>query len=115
MSLQEFVPTPKFEDYRRAFEDFFHLERADGVIVAKAHTLGGPVQLSVQNHRALGQLLKTIGADPENEVLILTGSGEDFMMDSDPAGFELEDADMPLLGVRVRLQGRPRQCQCAGQ
>jgi len=59
MSLQEFVPTPKFEDYRRAFEDFFHLERADGVIVAKAHTLGGPVQLSVQNHRALGQLRPT--------------------------------------------------------
>jgi enoyl-CoA hydratase/carnithine racemase len=95
MSLQEFIPTPKFEDYRKAFEDFFHLERTDGVIVAQAHTLGGPIQLSVQNHRALGQLLKTIGADPENEVLILTGSGEDFMMDSDPAGFELEDADMP--------------------
>lgn len=95
MSLQQFVPTPKFEDYRAAFADFFHLEREDGVIVAKAHTLGGPIQLSVQNHRALGQMLKTIGADPENELLILTGSGEEFMMDSDPEGFALEDEDMP--------------------
>jgi enoyl-CoA hydratase/carnithine racemase len=95
MSLQEFVPTPKFEDYRKTFEDFFHLERSGGVIVARAHTLGGSIQLSVQNHRALGQMLKTIGADPENEVLILSGSGPDFMMESDPAGFELEDADMP--------------------
>ncbi|MBV9381812.1 MAG: enoyl-CoA hydratase/isomerase family protein [Streptosporangiaceae bacterium] len=95
MSLQEFVPAPRFDDYRAAFADFFHLERRDGVIVAQAHTLGGPVQLSVQNHRALGQLLKTVGADPENEVLILGGSGPDFMMESDPAGFELEDADMP--------------------
>ncbi len=95
MSLQEFVPAPKFDDYRQAFADFFRLERRDGVLIAEAHTLGGPVQLSVQNHRALGQLLKTVGADPENELLILTGSGEDFMMESDPAGFELEDADMP--------------------
>lgn len=95
MSLQQFVPTPQFEDYRKTFADFFRLEREDGVIVAKAHTLGGPIQLSVQNHRALGQLLKTIGADPENEVLILTGSGEEFMMDSDPEGFALEDEDMP--------------------
>jgi enoyl-CoA hydratase/carnithine racemase len=95
MSLQEFVPTPKFEDYRKTFADFFHLERTDGVIVARAHTVGGSIQLSVQNHRALGQMLKTIGADPENEVLILSGSGPDFMMESDPEGFALEDADMP--------------------
>jgi len=95
MSLQQFVPTPKFEEYRETFADFFQLEREDGVLVAKAHTLGGPIQLSVQNHRALGQMLKTVGADPENEVLILTGSGEEFMMDSDPEGFALEDEDMP--------------------
>lgn len=95
MSLQEFVPTPKFEDYSQTFAEFFQLERSDGVIVAQAHTLGGSIQLSVQNHRALGQMLKTIGADPENEVLILSGSGTDFMMESDPEGFELENADMP--------------------
>jgi enoyl-CoA hydratase/carnithine racemase len=95
MSLQEFLPTPQFDEYRDFFQDFFHLERrADGVLLAKAHTQGGPVQLSVQNHRALGQFLKTVGADPENELLILTGSGEEFMMDSDPAGFELEARDV---------------------
>jgi len=91
MSLSPFVPTPKFEDYRERFKDHFLLERrADGVLLAQAHTLGGSVQLSVENHRALGQLLKTIGADPENEVLILTGSGEHFMMAIDPDGFALE-------------------------
>lgn len=95
MSLQEFIPTPDFEEYRETFKDFFHLERTDGVIVARAHTLDGPIQLSVQNHRALGQLLKTIGADPGNEVLILTGSGAEFMMDADPEGFALEEEDLP--------------------
>ena len=39
-------------------------------------------------------MLKTVGADPSNEVLILTGTGPDFMMASDPSGFALEEADM---------------------
>ena len=95
MSLQEFLPTPRFDEYREFFTDFFTLERrGDGVLLAKAHTLGGPVQLSVQNHRALGQFFKVVGADPENELLILTGSGDEFMMDSDPKGFELEEQDL---------------------
>lgn len=95
MSHPAFVPGPKFEDYREAFKDFYKLERReDGVILAQAHTQGGPIQLSVQNHRSLGQLLKTIGADPENELLILTGSGDEFMMDSAPDGFALEEEDM---------------------
>jgi enoyl-CoA hydratase/carnithine racemase len=95
MSQQGFVPAPKFEEYREIFKDFYTLERReDGVILAQAHTKGGPVQLSVQNHRSLGQLLKSIGADPENELLILTGSGDEFMMDSAPGGFALEEDDM---------------------
>ena len=61
MSLVPFVPTPKFEDYQERFKDHFRLERrADGVLLAQAHTLGGSIQLSVENHRALGQLFKTI-------------------------------------------------------
>ena len=96
MSLQEFLPTPKFEDYKEFFKDFFKMSRRDdGVLLVQAHTLNGPIQLSVQNHRALGQMLKVVGSDPENEILILTGSGEEFMMDSDPDGFQLETEDMP--------------------
>lgn len=96
MSLQGFLPTPKFHDYQEFFKDFYKLERrADGVLLVRAHTVGGPIQLSVQNHRSLGQLLKVIGADPENELVIFTGTGEDFMVESDPDGFELEAADVP--------------------
>ncbi len=95
MSLQEFAATPDFDEYRERFKDFFTLTRTDdGVLLAEGHTQGGPIQLSVQNHRALGQMLKTVAADPGNEVLILTGSGDEFMMDSDPTGFELEEQDL---------------------
>jgi enoyl-CoA hydratase/carnithine racemase len=95
MSLQKFVSPPKFADYSEAFKDFFKMTRRDdGVILIEAHTLGGPIQLSVENHRALGQMLKIVGSDPENEIMILTGSGTEFMMDSDPTGFALEEEDM---------------------
>ena len=95
MSLQKFVPTPKLEEYSGRFKDFFKFTRRDdGVLLVEAHTLGGPVQLSVENHRALGQMLKAVGADPENEILILTGSGEEFMMGSGPEGFAIEEADL---------------------
>src|ERR1700721_3202660 len=95
MSLTSFIPTPKFEEYKERFKDNYKLERrADGVILVQAHTRGGPIQLNVENHRSVGQLFKTIGADPKNEVLIFTGSGEDFMMDTDPEGFELDQKDL---------------------
>jgi len=95
MSLQQFVPAPKLEEYSERFKDFFKFtRREDGVLLVEAHTNGGPIQLSVENHRALGQMLKTVGSDPENEILILTGSGDEFMMRSDPEGFALEEADM---------------------
>ena len=95
MSLVDFVPTPKFDEYKEKFKQHYKLERReDGVILAQAHTAGGPIQLSVENHRSVGQLFKTIGADPQNEVMIFTGSGEDFMMDADPEGFKLEQDDL---------------------
>lgn len=95
MSLQDFLPTPDFDEYKEFFKDFYKLERRDdGVLLVQAHTEGGPVQLSVQNHRSLGQLLKVVGADPENELMIYSGTGDAFMVDSDPEGFELEAADV---------------------
>ena len=95
MSLTSFVPTPNFEEYKERFKEHYKLERrADGVILVQAHTRGGPIQLSVENHRSLGQLFKTIGADPENEIMIFTGTGQDFMMEADPEGFKLEKEDL---------------------
>jgi enoyl-CoA hydratase/carnithine racemase len=95
MSLVNFIPDPKFDDYQEAFKDNYVLQRRDdGVILARAHTNGGPVQLSVENHRSVAQLFKTIGADPENEIMIFTGTGDNFMMEPDPDGFAIEAGDL---------------------
>lgn len=95
MSLQSFVQNPEFETYKELFKDNYKLtRREDGVILAEAHTKGGPIQLSVENHRSVGQLFRAIGSDPKNEVMIFTGTGRTFMMNVDPQGFELEHEDL---------------------
>ncbi len=95
MSLVNFIPDPKFDDYKETFKDHYVLERRDdGVILVQAHTNGGPVQLSVENHRSVAQLFKTIGADTQNEIMIFTGTGDNFMMEPDPEGFAIEADDL---------------------
>ena len=95
MSFSNFVSPPKFADYKEQFKDFYTMERReDGVILVQAHTKGGPIQLSVENHRSVGQMFKTVGADPDNEIMIFTGTGDEFMMDADPEGFKLEEQDL---------------------
>ena len=85
MSLAGFVPSPEFDDYKERFKAHFRLtRREDGVVLAEAHTNGGPFQLSVESHKSFGPLFQTIGADTKNELMILTGTGPDFMMAVDP-------------------------------
>ena len=93
--MRSFVATPQLEKYAERFADYYTFERRDdGVLLVLGHTEGGPMRLSVEQHRSLGQMLKTVGADPENEVLILGGTGDEFMMETDPDGFTLEQEDL---------------------
>ncbi|HWD85901.1 MAG TPA: enoyl-CoA hydratase/isomerase family protein [Solirubrobacteraceae bacterium] len=95
MPRRTFVPPPELEEYSDRFRDYFTFERRpDGVLLVRGHTRGGAIRLSVEDHRALGQMLKTVGADPKNEVLILSGTGDEFMMETDEDGFALEDEDL---------------------
>lgn len=70
------VGTPRFEEYSRTFADFFAMTRRDGIIEVRMHTRGGPFQHSWAAHNAWGLAWAAIGADPGNEVLILTGTGD---------------------------------------
>jgi len=95
MSLTNFVPLPELDSYRELFAEHFIIDRReDGVITMRLHTQGGPYQLSVESHRAIGQALKVVGSDPKNELMIFTGTGNSFLAGIDPDGFALEDEDM---------------------
>jgi enoyl-CoA hydratase/carnithine racemase len=95
LPTRSFIDTPRLEEYAERFADYYTFERReDGVLLVQGHTEDGPMRLSVEQHRSLGQMLKTVGADPENEVLILGGTGDEFMMETDPDGFALEEQDL---------------------
>jgi enoyl-CoA hydratase/carnithine racemase len=66
-----------FDDYRDAFATIA-LRREDGVLEARIHTDDGPLQWSRLAHAELAEAFDVIRHDAENEVLILTGTGNTF-------------------------------------
>ena len=95
MSLTNYVPTPKFEEYRELFKEHFVMERRDGIIELRMHTLGGDVQWNFELHRAIWQAFQTVGADPENQVMILTTTGDTWIANIDDSSFSKEEDDRP--------------------
>lgn len=83
MSKTSFVPHIPLEEYRARFAEHFVMERTDGVLEVRFHTEGGEAYWSLELHRAIGQMFQVIGQDPENELLILTGTGDNWLMKRD--------------------------------
>ncbi|NNE40778.1 MAG: enoyl-CoA hydratase/isomerase family protein [Marinicaulis sp.] len=72
----EFVPHTPFEEYSEKYKDHVIMERRDGVIMVRFHTHNKPILWGAQSHRALPDALRAVSADRDNEVMILTGTGE---------------------------------------
>lgn len=79
----ERIEDSQFEVYSEKYKDIMMMTRRNGILEVKMHTNGGPVQFSWHLHSAWSQAWIDIGRDPENEVLILTGSG-DRWLDGNP-------------------------------
>lgn len=69
------APTP-FKEYSEQFADFLAMTRRDGILEVRLHTDGGPYRHNWAAHTALNRAWSVIGEDPDNEVLILTGTGD---------------------------------------
>jgi enoyl-CoA hydratase/carnithine racemase len=80
-----FVSRPRFEDYREKYAPYFKLERQNGILQAQMHTQGGPVMYGLPLHNAWSQLWLDLGNDPDNEVLIFSGTGDKWIGGFDPA------------------------------
>lgn len=84
--------TPKFDDYRDAYENI-ELTRADnGVLTARFHTDGDSFVWSGPAHEELAYCFGDIAADKANSVVILTGTGDNYCAAIDPASFALGNA-----------------------
>jgi enoyl-CoA hydratase/carnithine racemase len=73
---------PVFDEYQDAFP-CVALSRADGILLARLHTGDGELIMGAQAHLNMLALVTTISRDPENKVIILTGTGENFMHQTD--------------------------------
>ncbi len=71
-----FVADEPFESYRERFAEHFVMTRDNGVIEVRMHEDGKPPRWSYELHRALPQMFAAVGADRENELLIITGTGD---------------------------------------
>jgi enoyl-CoA hydratase/carnithine racemase len=87
-----FVSRPRFEDYREKYATYFKLERRNGILQVQMHTKGGPVMYGLSIHNAWSQLWLDIGNDPDNEVLIFSGTGDKWIAGFDPE-FATESLD----------------------
>ncbi len=67
----------KFEEYANKYQTI-RMERRDGILQMTFHTDGGPLQWGLLPHREFTAAFADIGSDPDNQVVIMTGTGEEF-------------------------------------
>lgn len=65
------------EDYQDRYKTI-KFERNDGVLEMTLHTKGGPLVWNRRAHAELEEAFLNIGRDRENQVVIMTGTGDEF-------------------------------------
>ena len=79
----------KFDEYCRNYK-FMKLERRHGILQMTMHTDGGPLHWDMEAQAEFARAFGEVGADPENRLVILTGTGDEFSgprLDPDNAAF----------------------------
>jgi enoyl-CoA hydratase/carnithine racemase len=74
-----------FEHYATKYE-CIRMRREDGILEMRFHTEGGPFQWGLLPHRELESAFLDVGRDPQNEVVILTGTGDAYCGPPVPPG-----------------------------
>jgi enoyl-CoA hydratase/carnithine racemase len=78
----------RFDAYRDGFPNARLNRSKSGVLEAALHTDGGTLVFNGHTHEQFVDLFHAIGSDPDNRVVILTGSGDAFMETIRPEGFD---------------------------
>lgn len=86
ITKMDFSPTLSYEEYKERYKKHYAISRDDkGVIeVRMAAEDGGETMWLMEHKNSWHLLLQTVGADKENEVLILGGTGEHWCLSMDP-------------------------------
>jgi enoyl-CoA hydratase/carnithine racemase len=78
----------RFDNYRNAYANARLTRTPAGVLEVALHTDGGKLVFNGHTHEQFVDLFHDIGSDPDNRVVILTGSGDAFMDAITPDGFD---------------------------
>src|SRR6202045_664491 len=78
----------RFANYRNSFPNARLTRSKTGVLEVALHTDGGTLVFNGHTHEQFVDLFHAIGSDPDNRVVILTGSGSAFMETISPEGFD---------------------------
>jgi enoyl-CoA hydratase/carnithine racemase len=78
----------RFDEYRDRFPNARLTRSKSGVLEVALHTDGGVLVFNGQTHEQFVELFHAVGSDPDNRVVILTGSGGSFMETITPEGFD---------------------------
>jgi hypothetical protein len=78
----------RFDVYRDGFPNARLNRSKSGVLEVALHIDGGTLVFNGHTHEQFVDLFHAIGSDPDNRVVILTGSGDAFMETISPEGFD---------------------------
>jgi enoyl-CoA hydratase/carnithine racemase len=78
----------RFDAYRDGFPNARLNRSKSGVLEVALHSDGGTLVFNGHTHEQFVDLFHAIGSDPDNRVVILTGSGDAFMETITPEGFD---------------------------
>ena len=90
--------------YFTAYENFALTRSDSGALTVRFHTNGGPVTFTGGIHSQFPRLLEDIAFDRDNQVVILTGTGDSFMSAID--GASLGDVTKPMASDIDYMEGR---------
>jgi enoyl-CoA hydratase/carnithine racemase len=91
-------------DYFNRYENLAMERTESGILTVRLHTEGGPIVFTGQTHRDLPHALAEIGADRDNKLVILTGTGDVFMDEID--GASLGEIFKPAEWDKIYWDGR---------
>ena len=85
--LGNFIPGPSLRTYRARFARHFAVDRRDGVLLIRAHRDGQAALWSRGLLNAWNLLLAEAGADRDNELIIITGTGDSWLAGAEARSF----------------------------
>jgi enoyl-CoA hydratase/carnithine racemase len=80
---------PQLDDYAKKYQHL-KFQRENGILQVTMHTDHRDLTWGFAPHQELGYCFGDIGADPENKVIIFTGSGDTFIHKEDLGGGKVD-------------------------